>query len=128
MEDIFNILSQKIDLQIIVSTIIFKIPVKLRITYLTLMSVNYWKFHNLFVHSALIECWVYPFDPCELLPVTPSYDRESQSIIVSYVNHFYFAYMCYVTTDNEGAVRAKKHLPPPQIGVKMGVIWHYTLL
>ncbi len=60
--------------------------------------VNYWQFYHFPVHSALIECSEYPFaDPRALLRVTPPYDQNSQSVIVSYVNHFYFADICYVT-------------------------------
>ncbi len=54
-----------------------------------ILLVNHWHFYHLPVHSALIECWGYPFaDPGAPFPVTPPYDRHSQSVIVSYVNHF----------------------------------------
>ncbi len=62
------------------------------------LSINYRQFHNFIVSSVLIECWVSLCWSRALLPVTPPSDWESQSVIVSYVNQYYLAYMCYVTT------------------------------
>ncbi len=45
--------------------------------------------------NCLIKCWGHPFaDPHVLISVAPPCGRESQLVIVSYVNHFLFCLLC----------------------------------